>query len=69
MNDATTKRKVRTKRTLLERLEVTGPMEQSKEVMQRLHDDGYRLTRSGPKCRPEVDMQTFHFIAEREVSP
>jgi len=59
------------KRTTLERIKVVGPMSESKDVMAELHADGWTINRSGPytdrKIFPDVDMERFLFMAEREA--
>lgn len=56
----------------LERVTVVGPMAESKAVMGQMHDEGWRITRSGPKPirnSARVDSTRFLFVAEREVTP
>jgi hypothetical protein len=60
-----------TERNIIERRRLVGPYADGKTVMQALHADGWRITRSGPytnlKMFPDVDASRFLFIAERET--
>ena len=60
-----------TERQNIQRITLIGPMSQGQAIMKALHDAGWRLTYSGPysnrKMFPKVDMNQFHFIAEREL--
>jgi hypothetical protein len=57
------------KRRIVERLEVAGPMDRSKEVMNQLFEAGFMVTQSGPytdsKMFPDADVTRFLFHAER----
>lgn len=60
------------KKERIERLNLVGPMNDSKQVMEELFDSGYRLIRTGPYTDPEsypdADIRRFLFIAERVIA-
>lgn len=57
-------------RTVIERLEVVGPMEQRQSEFARLAEEGWDFRRTGPLQIDvgQFDPTRFHFVAEREVS-
>jgi hypothetical protein len=57
-------------REMIERMYVSGPLEKSNEVMDILHNDGWRLTRSGldTRARKKWSGDRFLFIAERALA-
>lgn len=61
------------KRQVFERVELIGPMDQGRAVLNELYDAGFRTIRSGPytdkEMFPRCDDKLFQFIAEREVQP
>ncbi len=63
--------KCKVERTVFERIKVIGPMDESMVVLDMLHDEGWRTTRTGPytdrKMWPSVDDKRFLFWAEREI--
>jgi len=56
---------------VIRRIEVVCPMTESKVVLNKLFDAGYRVIRSGPytdaKMFPECDDKRCQFIAEKEI--
>lgn len=56
--------RVRVKTETVERRTVTGPMELAKEVMAKLHAEGFTMRRQGPDFKHRG---RFLYIAERVV--
>jgi hypothetical protein len=58
-------------RSVVERLDIVGPMEQAKAVKEHLFDAGFRTIRSGPytdrEMHPKADMTRFLFVVERVI--
>lgn len=50
---------------------LVGPYAEGVKVLEHLHADGWRVTRSGPYTNkalfPKLDMSRFLFLAEREI--
>lgn len=61
------------KRQVFERVEVIGPIDQGRAVLEELYEAGFRTIRSGvytdKEMFPRCDDKRFLFIAEREVDP
>lgn len=57
------------KKIIIEKLEVVGPNEIHRRVLDELYDKGFNIVHSGPytdkKLHPRVDVTRFQFIAER----
>lgn len=57
------------KKTIVERLEVVGPSEIFRRVLDELYDKGFNVVHSGPytdkKLHPRVDVKRFQLFAER----
>jgi hypothetical protein len=63
--------KKRHKKTIIERVEIVDRIEVREATWDRLEQEGYRVTHSGPFTNkamfPAVDSTWFMVIAEREV--
>lgn len=57
------------KKTIIERLEVVGPGDSRRTILDELEEKGFNVVRSGPytdkTMHPRVDVTRFLFIAER----
>lgn len=57
--------------SIVQSVEVVGPMAMRNEVLDLLFNDGFRITASGPytnkKISPRVDMTRFLIMAEKKI--
>lgn len=57
------------KRTMVERIVLRGPMDESRQAFGYCEENGYRITRSGPRKLSimQYDTSRYHIVAEREA--
>jgi len=59
---------MRVHKKVIERITIIGSMEEKSKILDYVYDNGYRITRSGPKriSLTRVDLGKYKLVAERE---